>query len=152
MLNLCYTCNMITDEYNLNDSYGYFFNLISTALKTKLDEQLKQFDITTHQFGILITVLKKENLTQRDIVKYTNSDEPSTTRVISRLETKGFIVRVTDEFDKRKRLVSLTQEGKKLLEKMLPYAKEENKKLVDSLTSEEQETFLNLLRKVASGL
>ena len=143
---------MNTDEYNLNDSYGYFFNLISTSLKTKLEEQLKQFDITTHQFGILITVLKKENLTQRDIVNYTNGDEPSTTRVIARLEAKGFLARVKDKDDKRKRLVSLTNEGKKLLEKMLPYAKEENKKLANSLTSEEQTTFLNLLRKVASGL
>lgn len=143
---------MITNEYNLNDSYGYFFNLISTALKTKLDEQLKQFDITTHQFGILLTVLKKENLTQRDIVKYTNGDEPSTTRVIARLEAKGFLVRITDAQDKRKRLVSLTQEGKTLLEKMLPYAKEENEKLVSLLTDEEKKTFLNLLRKVSSGL
>lgn len=143
---------MNTDEYNLNDSYGYFLNLISTSLKVKLEEQLKQFDITSHQFGILLTVLKKENLTQRDIVKYTNGDEPSTTRVIARLEAKGFLRRVTDEHDKRKRLVSLTKEGKALLEKMLPYAKEENKKLANSLTSEEQTTFLNLLRKVESGL
>ena len=147
-----YTSQMNVDKYNLNDSYGYFFNLISTSLKVKLEEKLKQFDITAHQFGILLTVLKKENLTQRDIVKYTNGDEPSTTRVIARLETKGFIVRVQDKDDKRKRLVSLTNEGKSLLEKMIPYAKEENKKLVNKLTNEEQETFLNLLRKVSSGL
>ena len=39
-----------------------------------------------------------------------------------------------------------------LLGKILPYAKEENEKLVNKLTSEEQETFLKLLRKIASGI
>ena len=61
-------------------------------------------------------------------------------------------MRITDKQDKRKRLVSLTQEGKTLLEKMLPYAKEENEELVSLLTDEEKKTFLNLLRKVSSGL
>ncbi|MEA2091781.1 MAG: MarR family transcriptional regulator [Campylobacterota bacterium] len=143
---------MKAQEYKLNESYGFFFNMIHVSIKEKLEVQLKQFDITAHQFGILLIIFKKKSLTQREIVKFTTGDEPSTTRLITRLEDKGLLVRVTDKNDKRKRLVSLTQQAESLLEKILPYAQEGNKQLVSSLNDEEKRTLLNLLRKVASSL
>ncbi|WP_321778550.1 MarR family winged helix-turn-helix transcriptional regulator [Sulfurimonas sp.] len=142
---------MEAKNYNLNDSLGYLINVLSLEMKQKLDAALKDKKVTVHQFGILLIIFKKKNLTQKDIANQTNGDEPATARLMNRLEEKGCIKRVVDKKDKRKRLVSLTNSGEKLLNELLPFAKAINESLTSALNQEEKTTLFSLLTKLVSS-
>ena len=142
---------MEAKNYNLNDSLGYLINALSLKMKQQLDAKLKKQNVTVHQFGILLLIFKTSDLTQKEIANQTNGDEPATARLMNRLEEKGYIKRVIGKMDKRKRLVSLTAEGEKLLNALLPYAQEINMNLTSVLNEDESKTLFILLNKVVSS-
>ena len=138
---------MNIDNFNLNQSFGFLINALSLNIKHQLDLSLKTHNLTVHQFGILLNIYKKGPLTQKEIANQTSGDEPTTARLMKRLENKGCIKRIIDEDDKRKRLVSLTEEGVSLLQEILPHALAINKKVTTDLNEKEKETLLRLLNK-----
>ncbi|MCV6608921.1 MAG: MarR family transcriptional regulator, partial [Campylobacterales bacterium] len=81
-----------------------------------------------------------------------NGDEPSTARVVDKLEKKGFLKRVTDTEDKRVKLVFATKKTKEILDKLLPFASEINEEIGSCLSKSEKEDLMMLLKKVASSI
>ena len=146
-----YNSAMNIDNFKLNQSFGFLINALSLNTKHLLDLRLKAHHLTVHQFGILLNISKKGPLTQKEIAQQTNGDEPTTARLMKRLEDKGCIKRVVDEVDKRKRMVSLTPEGIALLEKILPQAQEVNKEMLSSLNDNEKAILVTLLNKVLTA-
>ena len=142
---------MKAKDYELNRSLGYLVNALSLNMKQRLDVKLKEHKVTVHQFGILLIIYKKSSLTQKEIADQTSGDEPATARLMNRLEDKGHIKRVVDKVDKRKRLVSLTQEGEILLNRLLPYAQEINEDLTSVLSQAEQKDLLIMLTKIVTS-
>ena len=138
---------MNIDDFDLNQSFGFLINALSLNIKHQLDLRLKAHHLTVHQFGILLNIYKRGPLTQKEIAQQTSGDEPTTARLMKRLEEKGCIERVVDANDKRKRLVSLSQEGIALLQEILPHAQTVNKKVTEDLSEREKETLLMLLNK-----
>ena len=138
---------MNIDDFDLNQSFGFLINALSLNIKHQLDLRLKAHHLTVHQFGILLNIYKRGPLTQKEIAQQTSGDEPTTARLMKRLEEKGCIERVIDADDKRKRLVSLSQEGVALLQEILPHAQTVNKKVTEDLSEKEKETLLMLLNK-----
>lgn len=141
---------MKIENYTLENSLGHLLNKLSLNIKQKLEEKLKDKNITVHQFGILLLISKRTTLTQKEIAMQTNGDEPATARLMNRLEEKGYIERISDPQDKRKKLVSLTTEGKRLSEILLPHANAINAQFSAVLSPEEKETLLTLLNKLAT--
>ena len=142
-----YNVVMNIDDFDLNQSFGFLINALSLNIKHQLDLRLKAHHLTVHQFGILLNIYKRGPLTQKEIAQQTSGDEPTTARLMKRLEEKGCIERVVDANDKRKRLVSLSQEGIALLQEILPHAQTVNKKVTEDLSEKEKETLLMLLNK-----
>ncbi|NOR57263.1 MAG: MarR family transcriptional regulator [Sulfurimonas sp.] len=139
---------MKIENYKYNESLGFLVHTLSTQVKQELDAKLRKKDITVYQFGVLMQIYKGETLTQKEIAKFINADEPSTARLMNRLEEKSCIKRTVDEKDKRKKVISLTQEGKALLNELLPYALEVNDNHTSKLSEEEEKTLYELLLKV----
>ena len=139
---------MNIDNFKLDQSFGFLINALSLNTKHLLELRLKAHHLTVHQFGILLNIYKKGPLTQKEIAQQTNGDEPTTARLMKRLEDKGCIKRVVDEVDKRKRMVSLSPEGTALLEEILPHAQAVNREMLSSLDDAEKGTLISLLHKV----
>ena len=139
---------MNIDNFNLNQSFGFLINALSLNIKHQMDIRLKPYDLTVHQFGILLNIYKKGPLTQKEIAQQTSGDEPTTTRLMKRLEIKGYIKRLTDQGDKRKKLVSLSQAGIALLQKILPNAQAVNQQITNDLSEDEKRILLTLLNRV----
>lgn len=70
------------------------------------------------------------------------------TKVLKRLETKEYIIRVDNVNDKRSKLVQLTPKGDKLLSKALKDVVDLEKDFFSSLDDKEQETLKELMFKV----
>lgn len=89
-----------------------------------MELKLKPYNITHLQFSIPINIYKNNLTTQKELLKYTYSDETSITRLIDRLELKGYLQRIASENDKRKKELKLTPSGIDLVEKVISCARE----------------------------
>ncbi len=75
-------------------------------------------NITSEQWGILTILLEEEGITQTQLAERAYKDKPTTTRMLTLMEKRGYIRRQRDESDRRAHLVFLntrTNSGKILL-------------------------------------
>ena len=136
-------------DIELEDSSGYLINFININMKRYYDLQLKKYDITILQFGILINIYKNNVTTQKELIKYITGDEASITRLVNRLESKNLLKRVSDKDDKRKKRLELTSKGEELIQELIPIAHTGNQKLTSDLEPDEAKELLRLLQKVS---
>ncbi len=140
--------HMEKNQFNLQDSLGYHFNVIFTHIKKSMEAKLKPYNLTHLQFSILINLYKNNVTTQKELLKYTYGDETSITRLVDRLELKGYLQRVQCSTDKRRKNLVLTSEGIALTEEVITCAQEVNSELIKNLTEEEATQLLQLLQKI----
>lgn len=69
-------------------------------------------------------------------------------KVLKKLEEKGYIVRVDNKFDKRSKLVQLTPKGKEIHDKVLKDVLNYEEKCFSLLSEEEKNTMKNLFVKM----
>ena len=139
---------MKQNEFNFQTSYGYHFISISIGIKRLMESRLKPYNLTHLQFSILMYLYRKPATTQKEMLKHIYGDEASVTRLIDRLEQKGYLKRVPCAKDKRKKNILLTSQGIALTKEMMQYALEVNRELTAELSQEEADELLRLLQKV----
>jgi DNA-binding MarR family transcriptional regulator len=139
---------MEKNKFNLQDSLGYHFNVIFIHIKKSMEAKLKPYNLTHLQFSILINLYKNNVSTQKELLKYSYGDETSITRLIDRLESKGYLKRVQSETDKRKKNLLLTKSGVSLTEEIISCAREVNNELIKNLDEKESNQLLDLLQKM----
>jgi len=69
---------------------------------------------------------EKDGLTQNEVGQKVDKDKTNIARMATSLEQKGFIKRCACPFDRRSQRLYLTEEGRKLGEKVIPTAEEFN--------------------------
>lgn len=136
------------ETFNIHESFGYFFNMIFINTKRLMEAQLKKYNLTHLQFSILMNIYKNNVSTQKELLQYTYSDEAGITRLLDRLELKGYLKRIPGEDDKRKKRLILTEDGIALTEQVISCAVTINKELTKDLQDNEVEDLLKLLQKV----
>lgn len=108
----------------------------------------KNLDITPEQWVILSRLYSEGEHHQTDLANKSFRDKPTVSRILDLLVKKNLVVRSQDKVDARKFLVSLTRQGRALVEEALPEVEESREKGWVNLTKEEYETLVALLDKV----
>lgn len=111
----------------------------------KTSTNLKGFNVTCPEMSFL---LKLNEMTQKNLAESRNLNNATVTRALERLEKKGFVKRVDDEKDKRKKNVLLTSEGKQILNDILKTHEDFKKEIFSDFDENEFENMMNLLDKV----
>ena len=70
------------------------------------------FDITPSHWAVLSVLWDKDRITQTTLAKRAYSDRPNITRILDRLEKKGFISRESNPSDGRSFIIQLTKKGR----------------------------------------
>ena len=131
VLNILYTQNMISDNFN---------------------DVLKPFDLSEEQFNVLRILRGRKgcpanmfSIQERMIAKTSN-----TTRLVDKLLLKGLVTREVCPDNRRKMEVLITEKGLQLLETLDPKVIAFESILTNSLTGTELETLNVLLEKIRS--
>lgn len=104
-------------------------------------------DLQVEQFPVLMIPYFKGNISQQEIADISGRDKSSILRSIASLTAKQFLMTAQDPFDKRKKMVQLTKEGKILAEKIAQEIIELDSMIFSCLTPAERTTFEGLLQK-----
>lgn len=121
-------------------------------LRNKLHQALKNFDITAEQWVILKKLSEKEGYNQKELSRSTFKEQAVITRMLDILEHKRLVERRKSPNDRREFIISITDKGQELLEKMKPDLLCYQELLDSSLSEEEMLQLKALLNKLCNGL
>jgi MarR family transcriptional regulator, multiple antibiotic resistance protein MarR len=99
-------------------SVGYLINKVRLVLNAEVDRELEPLDITAAQFAIMAHLAFNLADSASALCSGMDYDPGAMTRMVDRLEAKGFIRRVRERGDRRKLRLELTEEGKAAFPKM----------------------------------
>ena len=110
-------------------------------------KELSYLGLGYGQFNFLMELYKKDGVRQEDLSSNLRIDKGTTARAVKKLETEGFIVRMSDDKDKRANRIFLTEKGINHKNDVYKVAKSWEENLTKNLTVKEKEIILNLLKK-----
>lgn len=104
------------------------------------------------QGRILYILWNNNNLSIKQISKFTKLAKTTLTAMLERMELQGLIKRTISKEDKREIIVSLTDKAKELKENYLDISKQMEKIFYKNFTDKQIENFENTLKKIIENL
>lgn len=135
-----------------NESIGFLIRDSMMLLHKLLRTYIGPHDISTAQWFLLRVLWEEEGLSQRELSERVNTTEPTTQSALLRMEKQGIIRRAKNPDDRRANRIFLTPKGRKLEQKMIPYAMEVVDVAARGFTPEELATLKRLINKVRANL
>ncbi|MGZ4113169.1 MAG: MarR family winged helix-turn-helix transcriptional regulator [Tumebacillaceae bacterium] len=114
--------------------------------------RIHQEDMSRQQFLLLKTLYCKQKSTVTELAELLGLSTSATTIALNRLVKNGYINRTRDDQDRRMVWVELTPDAVTMMNTMATKRNELLGKLLSQLESEEQQTFLHLLRKMLANI
>lgn len=108
--------------------------------------KMKDIELTSVQSDAIIAALRNLGITAAQLKEHLLLSQSTVAGIIARLESKGFIEKITDKDDARKSMLMPTEEGLLLEEPLKEIAMETQQFLVEGMSEEEQEEFARLLQ------
>ena len=97
---------------------GMLIGRARTTVLTNLDAELEPFGLTGAQYAVLRNLVDATTATAADLSRILHYDNGSMTRLLDRLEEKGFLRRERGKEDRRVVYLRLTPSGRALLLKL----------------------------------
>ena len=104
--------------------------------------------LTPQQFATLCVAYDHGPCSQTELVRMTAIDQATIRGVINRLHRRGLVAFQSDTRDQRKVIRQMTAEGRRLIERMLPCARQITEKTLERLNETERVALTLLLKKM----
>lgn len=139
-------------QCNYDESLIWFVHKANLLLKSNLQKELKNFNITTEQWGILNELYRQDRCNQKELANKCYKDQAALTRILDILEKKELVNRQKSLNDRREFLIKITNEGQQLVDRIRPHVQESIKRTHAMLSDEERCTIKDLLKKLTNNL
>lgn len=120
------------------------------GLNRSFRSKLINLHLTPVQFTVL-RCLYESNLSkmcQGELTHMISSNKNNTSSILKRMEKLGYIIRKQNDLDLRKNMIFLTKKGEELFIFTNEKASQVRSESIELLTSKEQETIYNSLKKI----
>jgi len=107
--------------------------------------------ITPVQYAALQTVANAPGIDQRTLARSIGFDTSTIAGVIDRLESRGLMQRNASPADRRVRLLTLTDDGRRLLADVLPGMLRAQARMLAPLAEPERAEFMRMLRTLVQA-
>lgn len=115
-------------------------------------QTLKDYDIASSEYPILIMLNKRDGITQDEIASKLGVDKSAVTRVVKSLLEKGFIERKKDLEDLRCNRIYLTEKGHKSWEPIQKGREEWDAIMSKNLKKEETKEVIRILSQMVENI
>ncbi|MCH3950927.1 MAG: MarR family transcriptional regulator [Acidaminococcus sp.] len=106
-----------------------------------------KYDLTLSQFGVLEALYHIGDLTVGEVKEKILSSDGTIPVVVKNLEKRGLLFRTVDPNDRRRSILSLTEEGKQVISEAYPVNETMIHEQMSVWTKEEKEQLTVLLKK-----
>jgi DNA-binding MarR family transcriptional regulator len=116
------------------------------------EETLKTLRITFPQFGVLLRLSFRDNITQKELSDIMDIDTTTIMVICDSLQKKRFLKRMKEPSDRRVNRLVLTEEGKSIVSKAYPLMMRRYEFFVNSISEKELESITPILEKLYSAI
>ena len=106
-------------------------------------------DLTPTQFAALAKTYELGSVSQNELGRSTAMDAATVKGVVDRLHRRGLVRTDSSRTDRRRLLITLTDAGAQVVERVVPLALQITDDTLAPLTRDERRTFLRLLCKLS---
>lgn len=139
---------MAGPRYVLQDQVGHLLRRAHQRATQIFLEVFDQAGLTPTQWAALAQLAEAGSASQNHLGRMTAMDPATIQGVIQRLEKRGLIERQPDPEDRRRTLLTLTEDGQAQVRTLRPNGARVTADTLAPLTDDERERFLELLRKL----
>ena len=123
-------------------------SVLARIIRNHFDRQVSALNVTRSQWAMIAVVAHQPGATQRMIADALEMSEASAGRLVDRLCNEGLLERRARDDDRRARAVYLTEAARPLLDKLSIVAEQNEARLFQNFSQEEQDTLQTLLDKL----
>lgn len=105
-------------EVGIEPSLGYYLATARNVLATRMDRAVAPLGLTASQIGVMLLLWFGRARTPNEMSRVLSYDTGSMTRMLDRLEKKGFLVRRRSEADRRVVELELTPRGREAAQQL----------------------------------
>ncbi|WP_326770660.1 MarR family winged helix-turn-helix transcriptional regulator (plasmid) [Streptomyces sp. NBC_01591] len=133
---------------NLENYIGHLIRRAEQVHTAMWAAQVSQ-EITSQQFAVLNALRQQSGIDQRTLASVTSLDRSTVNLIVRRLTDQQYVTQVRDAADRRRTLLSLTDNGDRLLGSLIPPAQRVNEQLLSALPASERASAVSVLRTIA---
>jgi MarR family transcriptional regulator, transcriptional regulator for hemolysin len=129
---------------------GYLLGRSLRVFKAQVAEEVKSmdFELSLEQYVILYRINSSCDLIQQDLANHFQKDKSLIVRQINGLIEKQYLVRLTNQEDKRKKNLILTQKGLDMMNQMTGLVMMVSRKLLSGVSDSDYAIFNGVLNKI----
>lgn len=136
-------------SYIMEEQVGFLLRLANQR-HTRIFTQKMIGGLTTTQFAALTKLYFTEKCTQNRLGDLIAIDAVTIKGVVDRLTAKGLVKIVVVPQDRRRRSISISDQGREIIRRALPVGSSITKATLSPLSAGDQKEFLQLLKRVAN--
>ena len=102
--------------------------------------------------GYLVHASAQDEIYVKDLEKYMKIRKSTASELVSRLEKNGYVKTEKSQKDGRLKRLIVTEEGHAAHDRILQFLQEIDDRLVEGLSKEEVDTFVNLLNRLIQNM
>ncbi|HXT08928.1 MAG TPA: MarR family transcriptional regulator [Roseiarcus sp.] len=143
---------MANSEFDREKSLGYLVNLAGRLFGRALDRRLGGYGVSLGQFPLLLALWEEEGLTQSEIARRLDIEQPTVANTLKRMRRDGLIAVAPDPKHSRRVLITLTERGRALEGPLKQEALRINHRAAAELTPPQLAAFRAALAKAIAAL
>ena len=139
---------------NGSKRFGIHLDVTVKLIKQDLTRRFRdaQIDLTPEQWSLLDELASRGEMAQRELASGTFKDAPTVSRIVDLLVKRDLVFRKADEDDRRKYLLSLTEQGRKVYDLSAPIVNEARRRGWSGLDDEDYEHLKKILTRISKNI
>lgn len=128
-------------------SLGYYLSTARNVLAGRIDRAVAPLGLTSSQIGVILLLWFERASTPNEMSRALSYDTGSMTRMLDRLEKKGFLERQRSQADRRVVELALTDQGRAAAQQLPELIAAEMSEQLRGFAPEEVATLVHLLQR-----
>ncbi|HFL3236742.1 TPA: MarR family winged helix-turn-helix transcriptional regulator [Clostridioides difficile] len=125
---------------------------ISSQMRRNYSESLRELHLYVGQDNLLYRLWLGDGVTQMQLCEHLKCEPPTVTNMVKSLEQNGFIYRKRDLKDARIMRIFLTEKGRALEKPVEMKWREQQEKLLQSISAEDRLVLRQLMQQMESNI
>lgn len=135
-------------EAALNEQIGYLIARTNRLLELDLEGRLKPNGLSVDHFRVLRCLDRTGPIPMRELASNVLVEPANLTKIIDRMTSQGLVIRIPDDQDRRRVLVTLAPAGKEKNDQLTGIEKEHESYVREVLGLDDVEPFRSLLSDI----
>jgi len=138
-------------HYTLHDRLGYRISRLARIMQTRLEAVLAEEGLTRMMWLVLTGLGEDGVRTPSELADYIGITRPAASRLLKRMEARGFVIRTDGDGDGRSIALCLTEAGREVVDRARPRVDAMTAHFVSKLDSATHAALMDGLDRLAEG-